>query len=303
MTEILTISLNPAIDLSTTVDQVVAGPKLRCTTPRTDPGGGGVNVARTICKFGGDVTALIAVGGATGDKLLGLLADERLITHPVRVSGETRQSFAVMDESNSAQFRFSVPGEPLTVDESNLLVAEIAAAAPQDGLVVLSGRATPGLPVDFTARIRAAIEPRTDKLVVDTSGPALAGLIARPTSPLHVLRVDQNEAEEASGRSMKSVADSLRFAQDLIARGVARIVVTGRGSEGSILATCDQRYFCHPPVVPVRSKIGAGDAFVGSMTLALSRDEPLGVALQWGVAAASATVQTEGTALCGLGWA
>jgi 6-phosphofructokinase 2 len=65
-----------------------------------------------------------------------------------------------------------------------------------------------------------------------------------------------------------------------------------------VLVSGDHRYFCHPPVVKVRSKIGAGDAFVGAMTLALARGDPPDVALQWGVAAASATVSTEGTALC-----
>ena len=78
------------------------------------------------------------------------------------------------------------------------------------------------------------------------------------------------------------------------------MIVTGRGAEGSVMVTEVARYFCHAPQVPVQSKVGAGDAFVGALTLALWRGDPPDQALRWGVAAASATVGTEGTALCDL---
>ena len=79
---------------------------------------------------------------------------------------------------------------------------------------------------------------------------------------------------------------------------VAEIVVTGRGAEGSVLASRDTHLFGRTPPVAVRSKIGAGDTFVGAFTLSLSRGENLSEALCRGVAGASASVSTEGTALC-----
>jgi 6-phosphofructokinase 2 len=296
--DILTITLNPAVDLATHVAQVIAGPKLRCATPRFDPGGGGVNVARAVGKLGGSARALIAVGGAMGDRLLDLLSAENIPTLPVPVSGETRQSFAVTDDSNGAQFRFSVPGHPLTLADADNLLAAITQQTPKDGFVVISGSPAPGLPFDFQSQIIAALTPKGARILVDTSGAALAELIANPKDPLHLLRVDQSEAAEAAAHPMNTVADSLAFATDLVSRGVAKTVVTGRGAEGSVLVSGDQRFFCHAPVVKVRSKIGAGDAFVGAMTLALARGDPPERALRWGVAAASATVSTEATALC-----
>ncbi|MFY0312446.1 1-phosphofructokinase family hexose kinase [Leisingera sp. D0M16] len=297
MSRILTITLNPAVDLATSIERVVAGPKLYCKAPRVDPGGGGVNAARAIRKLGGEVTALVAVGGAMGEQLLQLLVAEDVLAVAVHVAGETRQSFAVTDETTGEQFRFSVPGETMGSADSARLLSAIAQAAPRDGYVVLSGGVTPGLDDDFPHQVLEAIAPRTGKLVVDTSKAALAHLLAAPGKPVHVLRLDQREAEQAAGHGLASVADSLAFAQDLIARGVADIVVGGRGAEGSVLATGEQRYFCRAPYVEVQSKIGAGDAFTGALTLALSRGEALDQALRWGVAAASATVGTEGTAL------
>lgn len=297
MSRILTITLNPAVDLATSIERVVAGPKLYCKAPRVDPGGGGVNAARAIRRLGGEVTALVAVGGAMGEQLLQLLVAEDVLAVAVHVPGETRQSFAVTDETTGEQFRFSVPGETMTDDDAARLLSAIAQAAPRDGYVVLSGGVTPGLADDFPQQVLEAIAQRTGKLVVDTSKAALAHLLAAPGKPVHVLRLDQREAEQAAGHALPAVADSLAFAQDLIARGVAEIVVGGRGAEGSVLATGEQRFFCRAPYVEVQSKIGAGDAFTGALTLALSRGEALEQALRWGVAAASATVGTEGTAL------
>mgnify|MGYP001826828955 CR=1 FL=1 len=298
--DILTITLNPAIDLSTSVAQVVAGPKLYCEAPRIDPGGGGVNVARAICKLGGTAKALIAVGGVSGERLLQLLAAENVPVHAVAVSGETRESFAVTDSSTGEQFRFSIPGQTLTPQDGDRLIAEITAAAAPDSYVVLSGGVAPGLGDAYPDRIRAALAPHTQKLVVDTSKGALMRLITQPLAPLHILRLDQREAEQAAGHPLDTMDDSIAFSRTLIARGVARAIVTGRAAEGSILVSTDACYICRAPQVPVVSKIGAGDAFVGALTLSLARGNPQDVALQWGVAAASATMATAGTGLCDL---
>lgn len=300
MTEILTITLAPAIDLATSIDRVTAGPKLRCAPPRIDPGGGGVNVARAIRQLGGHSRALLVIGGPTGEQLMALLDAEGVETMPIRVASHTRQSLAVTDETTNEQYRFSLLAEPLGADDAESILDGIARATKKDTLVVLSGSVAPGLAVDFPHAVQARIAHETDRLIVDTSGPPLAHLMTHPTHPLHVLRIDQKEAATAAGVPLETVQSSVDFAAALVDRGVARIVVTGRGADGSIMVTKDQRIFCHAPKVPVRSKIGAGDAFVGAMTLSMSRGEPLARTLQWGVAAASATVSTEGTALCRL---
>ncbi|MFW8595068.1 1-phosphofructokinase family hexose kinase [Cribrihabitans neustonicus] len=298
MAAILTITLNPAVDLATSVARVVAGPKLYCAAPRVDPGGGGVNVARAICKLGGEAIALAAANGAMGERLLKLLADEGVPAKPVAAGGETRQSFAVTDEATGGQFRFSVPGEEMTSADAALLLRAIAEAAPQDGYAVLSGGVTPGLADDFPQQVLAAVAPRRCKLIVDTSKAALDHLLTAPAAPFHLLRLDRREAEQAAGHALSTAGDSLAFAEALIARGVAGMVAGGRGAEGSVLAAGEGRFFCRAPRVPVVSRIGAGDAFTGALTLALARGAPPGEALRWGVAAAAATVQTEGTALC-----
>ena len=63
---ILTLTLNPALDMATEVHELIPGHKLRCTEPLLDPGGGGLNVSRAIKSLGGDSLALVAIGGLTG---------------------------------------------------------------------------------------------------------------------------------------------------------------------------------------------------------------------------------------------
>lgn len=300
MHPILTVTLNPSIDLATSVDQVVAGPKLRCAAPKIDPGGGGVNVARAITNLSGGVIALVVVGGTTGEQLLELLHDEGVPTLPVPVSSTTRQSFAVTDASSGEQYRFGVPGAPLGTDDKTRILDQIATATVKDALVVISGSQPPGLPDDFITEIAKAVAPQNARIIVDTSGPALTSLVSQPQTPIHLLRIDQKEAEQAAGRPLNDISDSVDFATSLIERGVANHVVTGRGAGGSLAVSRTDAFFCTAPDVPIQSKIGAGDAFVGALSFQLSQNAPLDQALRWGVAAASGTVMTQGTTLCSL---
>ena len=180
------------------------------------------------------------------------------------------------------------------------MIKAIRVNASRDSIVVLSGGIAPGMSVGFHGQIQTELKAITSKIIVDTCEPALSHLITQTQTPFHVLRLDQNEAAMAVGHDFDEITGGFQFGADLIERGVAEIVVIGRGAIGSLLVSRDRRIFCHAAKVPVKSKIGAGDAFVGGFILSLSRAEPLERALQWGVAAACATVETEGTALCTL---
>jgi len=300
MSSILTVTLNPCIDLGTSVQRVVAGSKLRCAAPTVEPGGGGVNVARAIRKLGGESTALIVVGGATGQRLELLLDSEGIKTHPVQTRHETRQSFAVTDSTTGEQYRFSLPGETVEPQVAKQVQTEICDATQKDAFVVFSGSVSPGLSADYYSALVDLLAPKTDRVIIDTSGPVLDHLIASPSRPILLLRMDRKEALGAAGLAAETTEASADFAKGLIARGVAKIIVIGQGAKGSLMVTKDQKLFCAPPIVPVRSTIGAGDSFVGAVTLSLYRGLSPQDALQMGVAAATATVLTEGTALCRL---
>ncbi|RAP40701.1 hypothetical protein BYZ73_14065 [Rhodovulum viride] len=298
MHDILTVTLNPTVDLSTSVAHVVPGDKLRCAPPVTDPGGGGINVSRAIRLLGGESLALVALGGHNGDKLRALLEHEGIRLIPLVAPGETRMSLAVTDSTTGEQFRFVLPGPIWNEAGLKATLAAVTTAVPEAGYVVVSGSLPRGLPEDFTERVCAKIGARGARVIADTSGPALTRLAEARDAVPYVLRMDGLEAEELAGRALPDRKDSVDFASELVARGVASVVVIARGAEGNVLAAEGLRLHVAAAKVPVRSLVGAGDSFVGAFVLALARGAELARALQWGAAAASAAVMTDATALC-----
>ena len=298
MPAILTVTLNPTVDLSTAAESVVPGLKLRCDAPQVDPGGGGINVSRAIKLLGGRSTALVAIGGASGARLLELLTKEGIATIGFQGPGETRLSLSVTERATNDQFRFVLPGPDWSEGDVGRAIDTIDQATGSDTLVVLSGSQPPGVAKNFPAILAGHVAERAARLIVDTSGPALFNLVEAPHPAIHVLRMDGEEAEELAGRTLPHPSDSADFAQGLVRQGVASIVIVARGADGSVLASEAGRWHAVSPPVEVVSKVGAGDSFVGAFTYALARGDSLADCLRWGVAAASAAVTTEATRLC-----
>ena len=295
---ILTITLNPTVDYATTAPEVIAGPKLRCTEPQIDPGGGGINVSRAIRLLGGQSVALVAIGGATGAHLLQLLALEGVATVAFQGPGETRQWVSVTEASSGDQYRFVMPGPSWREDDVPRALNTVDQATGDGTLVVLSGSQPPGVAKEFPSILAGHIAGRGARIIVDTSGPALFDLVEKPREAIHTLRMNGEECEEIAGAAHPEPEDTARFAERLIAGGVAQHVIVARGSDGSVLATRDGSWHSVGADVPVVSKVGAGDSFVGAYTLALAREWKTQDCLRFGVAAASAAVTTEATRLC-----
>lgn len=297
MIPILTLTLNPAIDLAADVARVLPGIKLRCTEPRVDPGGGGLNVSRAIRILGGQTTAFVALGGNLGGRLAALVTAAGIEMVAFAGPGETRESLTVTETSTGHQFRFMLPGAPWSRTRVEAALARIDRAVPEGGMVVLSGSLPPGVPPDFPALVAGLIGRRA-KLLVDTSGAPLAHLAAGGVPDLDILRMDDSEAAGLAGHPLKDRIETADFAAHLVARGVADCVIIARGADGSVLADTRGRWHARSAPVAVVSAVGAGDTFVGAFVLALAKGEPPEVALAHGVAGAAAAVMTEATELC-----
>jgi 6-phosphofructokinase 2 len=293
---ILTLTLNPALDMATGVDRVTPGDKLRCSAPKLDPGGGGLNVSRAVALLGGESLALVALGGLTGEHLADLIRAEGVPFLGIKGPGETRQSLTVTEAATGLQYRFVLPGPVWDEADQARVFTLLRASARPDGLAVISGSQPPGVPVDFPARLATALPGM--RVVLDTSGAALEQALAHPVPGLAVLRMDSEEAEALAGLALDSRTATADFAQGLVRAGVAPQVIVARGADGSVLAEAGRRLFCPAAKVKVVSKVGAGDSFVAGFVLALARGEATETALALAVAAASAAVMTEATELC-----
>lgn len=293
---ILTLTLNPALDMATEVPEILPGQKLRCTDPLLDPGGGGLNVSRAIRALGGDSLALVAIGGLTGDRLAGLIREAGVTFLSILGPGETRQSLTVTEGTTGRQFRFMLPGPVWGEAERARVFTLLRATARPGGLSVISGSQPPGVPADFPAQLAESMPG--SRVVLDTSGKPLAEAVRHPIPGLEVLRMDAEEAESLTGTKLESRGDTADFAQGLARAGVARQVVVARGADGNVLATAERRLFSPAPKVKVKSTVGAGDSFVAALVLARARGQDEAEALAMGAAAAAAAVMTDATQLC-----
>ena len=298
MRDILTVTLNPALDLATEVGRITPNVKLRCAPAQLDPGGGGINVSRAIQILGGAARTFVVLGGHNGEHMAKLMTEAGLdlIVHPAR--GETRSSLSVYDQTTHEQFRFMLPGPEWSGLDVATVTAAVSYAARPGGLAVVSGSIPPGVPLSIPLDLARSMAARGVDVVVDTSGEALKIAGQATDRAIHVLRMNHTEAHDLIGRELTDLKDAADMAERLVAQGVARIVIVARDSEGSVLAADGLRLHARAANVPVKSKVGAGDTFVGSFTLALAEGHDLATALNWGAAGASAAVMTDATRLC-----
>ncbi|EKD59126.1 MAG: hypothetical protein ACD_55C00149G0001, partial [uncultured bacterium] len=170
MKTIVTITMNPAIDKSATVDHVVAERKLYCSEPLFEPGGGGINVSRAVRKLGGESLALYPSGGHSGQTLRLLLDQEGLTHRPIEVAGWTRENLIVLESATGQQYRFGMPGPDLSAKEWQACLEQIFAGGARPDYLVASGSLPPGVPQDFYARIARLGKQHGARVVVDASG-------------------------------------------------------------------------------------------------------------------------------------
>ncbi len=292
---IVTQTANPAVDKSSAVDQAVPERKLRCDPPTYEPGGGGINVSRAISRLGGSSLALYASGGALGLMLQELLDREGIEHRPVKVSGLVRENLIVFEKSSGQQFRFGMPGPAISSEECEDLLNEVSSLDPHPEYLVASGSLPGGAPGDFYARVAEAGKSLGARVIVDTSGEPLE---QAAKEGVFLLKPNLRELKSVSGLEGRKEAHVREMASELISSGRSEAVLVSLGAQGALLVTANEHHRIQAPLVPIQSKVGAGDSMVGGMVMKLAGGSTLLEAATYGVAAGTAAVMTPGTGLC-----
>lgn len=295
MTEtILTLTLNPAIDASCATDIIRPTIKIRTTAMRYDAGGGGINVAHVLKTLGSDVCACFLAGGLTGQLLEKLLDDEALPHSALPVSGTTRISHSVREQSTGREYRFVPEGPFITHAEWQAALSHIEAMA--FSILVASGSLAPGVPEDFYAHLLQRVKAKGARMILDCSGPALTHAVN--AGGLWMIKPSIDEFEALIGRPTTGPDDIIAEAHKLIKRGATDIIAVTMGGDGAILIHREGDRICHPPKVNVISTVGAGDSFVAGMTHRLAQGWPTERAFLYAMATGTAAVTTPGTETC-----
>ena len=297
MVSIYTLTLSPSLDSATQTPQIYPEGKLRCSSPVFEPGGGGINVARAITHLGGKATAIFPAGGATGEHLVALLADEKVAVSTVDAQDWTRQNLHVHVSSSGEQYRFVMPGAKLSEDEFRQLEEKVLAIE-SGALLVISGSLPPGVKTEKLTQLIRAVQQRGIRCIVDSSGDAL--MAALEPGQLELVKPNQKELSALVNRELTQPDDVRTAAQELVKSGKALRVVVSLGPQGALAV--DEGGFVQvvPPPMKSQSTVGAGDSMVGAMALKLAQGASLLEMTRYGVAAGSAATINQGTRLCSL---
>lgn len=296
MATIITVTPSPAIDIFTSTPVLAPFSKLRCTAPRRDAGGGGINVARVVHRLGGDVIAAFPVGGSSGGLLSRLLRSEGVPTLEIPAEEETRQDFTVVEQSTERQYRFILPGARLDVGEWRECLDVVQNVTdPEMRIVVASGSLPDGVPVDFYARLARIAKARGYRLLLDCSGEPLKAALSEG---VYLIKPNLREFQELVGRKLITEGDWAVAGRELIAGGACELIALSLGHDGALLIARDTALRAEGIAVKPASVVGAGDSFLGAIAWSLGEESTIEHAFRYGLAAGTAAVLNAGTQLC-----
>ena len=292
MRVIVTVTLNPSLDRTIEVPDLVRGHVLRITGGHLHPGGKGVNVTRALLANGVPSRAVLPVGGPEGAQLVEMLGADAVDAITVSIAGSTRTNIAVAEPDGTVT-KLNEPGPAVTPAELEaVLGAALEAARPGDW-IVLCGSLPQGADPDLYAQMVGRIRERGVRAAVDTSGPALARVVAAGPA---LIKPNAEELAEAVGRPLRTRAEVVEAARELQAAGAERVLVS-LGGAGALLVDEDGVQVGTSVALTPRSTVGAGDSFLAGYLSAESTGgaAALATALAWGAAA----VQLPGTQMPG----
>jgi len=295
-TKIITITLSPCIDKSTTVDRFLPEKKLRCSYPVLEAGGGGINVSRVLKNFGKASQCLYISGGYTGKILDELVHHEHLDFSSFPSDLYTRENFIVFEKQTHLQFRFGMPVNKLPEKEWKPLVAFLNKHKAAQYLV-LSGSINEHVSPLFFKEIRKYVNKNQCKLIVDTSGKALKKVVAEGA---FIIKPNLNEFSSLFGTKLLPYKLLVPKAKQLIARGKIENIIISLGPDGALLVNKKDAIHFLPPPLKIKSTVGAGDSTVAGTVYQLCLNKSVSQAVKFGVASGSATTINSGMGLCSL---
>jgi 6-phosphofructokinase 2 len=245
MKHIVTITLNPAIDKSTSIPELVPEKKLKCAHPKFEPGGGGINVSRVLQRLNNNSIAIYFEGGFSGKFFSQLVNDENIETIPIEIKTNTRENFIVFDQKTNVQYRFGMPGPEVNKNETDQLINAIEKIDVIDYLV-LSGSMPSNFDENVISKIALICKNKNGRFIIDTSGPALKNHLKEN---VFLIKPNINELATLAGLDSIAIEDVPNVAKEIIASEKCEAICVSLGAKGAMLITKDSVNIITPPKV------------------------------------------------------
>ncbi|HEY79418.1 MAG TPA: 1-phosphofructokinase [Dehalococcoidia bacterium] len=291
---IATVTLNPSLDRTITVNGLVIDETNRWISTRLYAGGKGIDVSRAIHEMGGKTVAYGFVGGVAGRTVEILLDEEGVPFSFTPIEQETRTNYIISDTSTGRQTRIDAPGPRISKREFERFHSKMRRISPRPELMVVGGSIPPGLSGETYYDIISEAKDFGIRCMLDSEGKWLeAGIKAGP----FLVKSNVHETEMLVDREIPDEAAIVEVARSLVGGGTDIAVIT-QGKDGIIAATGDEVIKAVPPEVKVKSTVGAGDCLIAGMAIKMARGKQLLEACRLATAMGTACVLTPGTELC-----
>lgn len=253
MARILTLTLNPALDLTVRLARLEPGEVNRSETLLTHAAGKGVNVAQVLADLGHELTVSGFLGEGNPQAFEALIAQRGFTDAFIRVHGETRSNIKIAEQDGRVT-DINAPGPQVTEQAQNALLDKLAQIAPGFDAVVVAGSLPRGVSPQWFKGLLEQLKRYGLKVALDTSGEALrAGLLAGPW----LVKPNTEELAEALDNATDGVSQLQR-------QGVEHVVVSD-GAAGVSWYSPKAALQATPPKVTVASTVGAGDSLLAGM--------------------------------------
>ncbi|QGP79708.1 1-phosphofructokinase [Sphingobium sp. CAP-1] len=263
---VLTLTLNPAIDQTVTLDHLIPGAVHRARAVRQDAGGKGINAASCLADWGMAVTVMGLLGSENAAPFDALFAAKPIIDRCLRHPGSIRVNLKIVDGNGTTDI--NMDGAPVAQAGVDAVGAALEAQAQAGDVVILSGSLPPGCPPDIYARLTAMLRARGAIVLLDSSGPALRHALDGAVLPT-ILKPNLHELVEWHGAPLDTPHAIATAAASLLERGVDLVAVS-MGDQGALFLTRRETLRARLVSDHVESTVGAGDAMVAGLAAALA---------------------------------
>ena len=287
------LALNPSVDISYEITQLLEYQKVRARQTWYHPGGNGINIARALTELDVPVNCCSIVAGESGDLLLNLLGDSLGDRHKwFRVDGETRLNTTIVQQSPPGQYEITSVGPEVPAD-ALASARDCFLSVANKGVAVLSGLLPPGVPENTYRELIERVNQQGGKAVVDAHGEALQqALEAKPW----LVRLNRYMLEMTMKRRVETTQQVAEAARMIQQQGVEYVCIT-LADKGAVLVDTNNSYYCNAPKVHMQSTVGCGDSLVSGLIAAACKQQTPQQMLRFGVICGSATAAHPGTEL------
>lgn len=293
---VITVTLNPAMDKTISIDNFSLGKVNRAGSVRYDIGGKGINVSKVLKNFGIDSKCTGFLGGIWADKFKKELNKRNIKNDFLEIAEDTRTNVKVVDYVNNIFTDINEPGPVITEEDLNIFIDNFKKICSSRDIVVLSGGVSPSLPRDIYKTLTEIAKGKGAFVILDADGELLEqGIKAEP----NIIKPNENEFKLLLGKDLSSKEEFIEAAKGVIKNGVEEVLIS-LGEKGALYITREGNYYGQGLKVPVKSTVGAGDSVVAALIYSRLKGFNKAETLKFAIACGGAAVSTEGTEACTL---